>query len=63
MLNFGKILRYCMCLVYSSQTRNLRRSTLSYSIQMRQMMAETIVKIGAIAAKFSEEDPDSVGEP
>lgn len=52
-----------MCLVYSSQTRNLRRSTLSYSIQMRQMMAETIVKIGAIAAKFSEEDPDSVGEP
>ncbi|XP_039763517.1 coiled-coil domain-containing protein AGAP005037 isoform X2 [Pararge aegeria] len=41
------------------ETRNLRRSTLSHSIQMRQMMAETIVKIGAIAATFSEEDPDS----
>lgn len=27
---------------------------------MRQMMAETIVKIGAIAASFCEEDPDSV---
>ncbi|CAH2103293.1 unnamed protein product [Euphydryas editha] len=41
------------------ETRNLRRSTLSHSIQMRQMMAETIVKIGAIAASFCEEDPDS----
>ncbi|CAH0716576.1 unnamed protein product, partial [Brenthis ino] len=41
------------------ETRNLRRSTLSHSIQMRQMMAESIVKIGALAASFREEDPDS----
>ncbi|XP_069364976.1 coiled-coil domain-containing protein AGAP005037 isoform X4 [Maniola hyperantus] len=41
------------------ETRNLRRSTLSHSIQMRQMMAETIVQIGDIAATFSEEDPES----
>ncbi|XP_052746755.1 coiled-coil domain-containing protein AGAP005037 isoform X3 [Bicyclus anynana] len=41
------------------ETRNLRRSTLSHSIQMRQMMADTILKIGAIAATFTEETPDS----
>ncbi|CAG4984318.1 unnamed protein product [Parnassius apollo] len=41
------------------ETRNLRRSTLSQSIQMRQLMAETIVKIGAIAASCCEHDPDS----
>ncbi|XP_041986734.1 coiled-coil domain-containing protein AGAP005037 isoform X3 [Aricia agestis] len=41
------------------ETRNLRRSTLSHSIQMRQMMADTIVKIGAIAASFTNGDPDS----
>ncbi|XP_068621324.1 coiled-coil domain-containing protein AGAP005037 isoform X4 [Battus philenor] len=41
------------------ETRNLRRSTLSQAIQMRQLMAETIVKIGALAASFCEHDPDS----
>ncbi|XP_028172132.1 coiled-coil domain-containing protein AGAP005037 isoform X1 [Ostrinia furnacalis] len=41
------------------ETRNLRRSTLTHAIQMRQLMAETIVKIGAIAASFCEQDPDS----
>lgn len=45
---------------FYSQTRNLRRSTLSHAIQMRQLMAETIVKIGALAASFCEHDPDSV---
>lgn len=42
------------------QTRNLRRSTLSHAIQMRQLMADTIVKIGALAASFCQHDPDSV---
>ncbi|XP_046977038.1 coiled-coil domain-containing protein AGAP005037 isoform X4 [Vanessa cardui] len=42
------------------ETRNLRRSTLSHSIQMRQMMAETIVKIGAIAASFCDDDNDTL---
>ncbi|XP_045542010.1 coiled-coil domain-containing protein AGAP005037 isoform X1 [Papilio machaon] len=41
------------------ETRNLRRSTLSQAIQMRQLMADTIVKIGAIAASYCEHDPDS----
>ncbi|XP_026742398.1 coiled-coil domain-containing protein AGAP005037 isoform X4 [Trichoplusia ni] len=41
------------------ETRNLRRSTLTHAIQMRQLMAETIVKIGALAASFCELDPDS----
>ncbi|XP_049885196.1 coiled-coil domain-containing protein AGAP005037 isoform X4 [Pectinophora gossypiella] len=41
------------------ETRNLRRSTLSHAIQMRQLMADTIVKIGAIAASFCEHDPES----
>ncbi|KAJ0183665.1 hypothetical protein K1T71_000088 [Dendrolimus kikuchii] len=41
------------------ETRNLRRSTLAHAIQMRQLMAETIVKIGALAASFCEHDPDS----
>ncbi|XP_060809559.1 coiled-coil domain-containing protein AGAP005037 isoform X7 [Amyelois transitella] len=41
------------------ETRNLRRSTLAHAIQMRQLMAETIVKIGALAASFCEEDPES----
>ncbi|CAK1588080.1 unnamed protein product [Parnassius mnemosyne] len=41
------------------ETRNLRRSTLAQSIQIRQLMAETIVKIGAIAASYCENDPDS----
>lgn len=42
------------------QTRNLRRSTLSHAIQMRQLMAETIVKIGDLAASFCEQNPESV---
>ncbi|XP_073950856.1 coiled-coil domain-containing protein AGAP005037 isoform X6 [Choristoneura fumiferana] len=41
------------------ETRNLRRSTLSHAIQMRQLMADTIVKIGALAASFYERDPES----
>ncbi|CAG9558168.1 unnamed protein product [Danaus chrysippus] len=41
------------------ETRNLRRSTLNQSMQMRQLMADTITKIGAIAASFCQEDPDS----
>ncbi|XP_053624738.1 coiled-coil domain-containing protein CG32809 isoform X5 [Plodia interpunctella] len=41
------------------ETRNLRRSTLAHAIQMRQLMAETIVQIGALAASFCEQDPDS----
>ncbi|XP_026317276.1 coiled-coil domain-containing protein AGAP005037 isoform X7 [Hyposmocoma kahamanoa] len=41
------------------ETRNLRRSTLSHAIQMRQLMADTIVKIGALAASFCQHDPDS----
>ncbi|XP_075990630.1 coiled-coil domain-containing protein AGAP005037 isoform X5 [Anticarsia gemmatalis] len=41
------------------ETRNLRRSTLAHAIQMRQLMAETIVKIGALAASFCEHDPES----
>ncbi|XP_063546338.1 coiled-coil domain-containing protein AGAP005037 isoform X8 [Cydia strobilella] len=41
------------------ETRNLRRSTLSHAIQMRQLMADTIVKIGALAASFYERDTES----
>ncbi|XP_022123961.2 coiled-coil domain-containing protein AGAP005037 isoform X7 [Pieris rapae] len=41
------------------ETRNLRRTTLSHAMQMRQMMADTIVKIGTLAARFCEEDPES----
>ncbi|XP_072931295.1 coiled-coil domain-containing protein AGAP005037 isoform X2 [Epargyreus clarus] len=41
------------------ETRNLRRSTLSHAMQMRQLMADTIVKIGALSASFSEENPES----
>ncbi|XP_031767240.2 coiled-coil domain-containing protein AGAP005037 isoform X5 [Galleria mellonella] len=41
------------------ETRNLRRSTLAHAMQMRQLMAETIVKIGALAASFCEHDPES----
>lgn len=50
-----------MC--FNSQTRNLRRSTLTHAIQMRQLMAETIVKIGALAAGFCETDPEAVRMP
>nr|XP_037866707.1 coiled-coil domain-containing protein AGAP005037 isoform X4 [Bombyx mori] len=41
------------------ETRNLRRSTLTHAIQMRQMMAETIVKIGELAATFCDQNPDA----
>nr|XP_049693560.1 coiled-coil domain-containing protein AGAP005037 isoform X5 [Helicoverpa armigera] len=41
------------------ETRNMRRSTLTHAIQMRQLMGEAILKIGAIAASFCEMDPDS----
>lgn len=46
--------------MFNSQTRNLRRTTMSHAMQMRQMMADTIVKIGTLAASFCEEDPESV---
>ncbi|XP_035432087.1 coiled-coil domain-containing protein AGAP005037 isoform X10 [Spodoptera frugiperda] len=41
------------------ETRNMRRSTLSHAMQMRQLMGDAIVKIGAIAESFSELDPNS----
>lgn len=38
----------------------MRRSTLTHAMQMRQLMGDAIVKIGAIAESFCELDPNSV---
>ncbi|XP_059059864.1 coiled-coil domain-containing protein AGAP005037 isoform X7 [Achroia grisella] len=40
------------------ETRNLRRTTLAQAMQMRQLMGETIVKIGALAASIASGDHD-----
>ncbi|XP_048488511.1 coiled-coil domain-containing protein CG32809 isoform X4 [Plutella xylostella] len=42
------------------ETRNMRRSTLNHAIQMRQLIAETIVKIGDLAASMNEDNPESL---
>lgn len=42
------------------QTRNLRRSTCAHTMQIRQMLAETIVKIGDISTSLCNDKTDSV---